>query len=115
MAQVVGVGTGGRGDDRAPGSPTAAPDVGATVLAELAARFSAVCPPAQIEALVRTAIEDLRGSVSAEALPEMAVRLARHRLCAAQGYPRTEGIEVRGLTRTADAPSGRDRRPARRA
>lgn len=47
---------------------------------ELATQFGRVCPEAIIATYVRRAIDDLRGSVSLESLPEMAARLARHRL-----------------------------------
>jgi hypothetical protein len=41
--------------------------------------FGGHCPDT-IRAHIRRAISDLRGSVSVEALPEMAARLAMHRL-----------------------------------
>ncbi|HZC69810.1 MAG TPA: hypothetical protein VE442_03860 [Jatrophihabitans sp.] len=43
-------------------------------------QFAGAYPQEEISMHVRRAIHDLRGSVSAEALPELAVRLARHRL-----------------------------------
>jgi uncharacterized protein (DUF779 family) len=53
------------------------------LLEELSAEFTPVFSPPQIASQVRHAIEDLRGSVSTEALPEMAARLAHQRLSAA--------------------------------
>jgi hypothetical protein len=55
-------------------------DPGQVVQRELAAQFAETLSAAQIWTYVQDAINDLRGSVSAEALPEMAARLARHRL-----------------------------------
>jgi len=47
---------------------------------ELDPIFAPHIPPRVLAQSVEQALHDLRGSVSAEALPEMAVRLARHRL-----------------------------------
>jgi hypothetical protein len=47
---------------------------------EFAVQFDGTFSDAQIRDYVHDAINDLRGSVSAEALPEMAARLADHRL-----------------------------------
>jgi uncharacterized protein (DUF779 family) len=55
-------------------------DPGRALQRELAAQFAETFSDAQIWTYVQDAINDLRGSVSAEALPEMAARLARHRL-----------------------------------
>jgi uncharacterized protein (DUF779 family) len=48
---------------------------------ELAAPLVEVYTDAQIGRYVQDAINDLRGSVSSDALPEVAARLACHRLC----------------------------------
>jgi hypothetical protein len=55
-------------------------DPGSLLLHELAARFAGTFSDGQILTYVQNAINDLRGSVRAEALPEMAARLAHHRL-----------------------------------
>jgi hypothetical protein len=47
---------------------------------ELDPLFMPRIPPHLLARSVEQALRDLRGSVSDEALPEMAVRLARHRL-----------------------------------
>jgi len=47
---------------------------------ELDPLFMPRIPPHLLATSVEQALRDLRGSVSDEALPEMAVRLARHRL-----------------------------------
>jgi uncharacterized protein (DUF779 family) len=59
---------------------TVTADPGQVLQRELAARFAQTFSDAQIWTYVQDAINDLRGSVSAEALPEMAARLVRHRL-----------------------------------
>jgi hypothetical protein len=50
------------------------------VVRELTWEYSRSLPAETIEACARAAIRDLRGSISREALPEMAVRLAQVRL-----------------------------------
>jgi hypothetical protein len=50
------------------------------VVDDLAADFAGLHPPQVVEAAVDGAISELRGSVSPEAMPEMATRLVRHRL-----------------------------------
>jgi hypothetical protein len=64
------------------GSPTAiaSTDPAQALQRELAAQFDGTLSDARIRGYVHDAINDLRGSVSAEALPEMAARLAHHRL-----------------------------------
>jgi hypothetical protein len=47
---------------------------------ELAPQYAGVFTEGTIAIHVRAAVHDLRGSVSAEALPELAARLAHHRL-----------------------------------
>jgi hypothetical protein len=61
--------------------PTA-PQADTDIYAELRAEFGASVPQSEIRVCTRDAIMDLRGSISREALPEMAVRLARVRLAA---------------------------------
>jgi hypothetical protein len=63
---------------------TAAPShqVGYEISAELYGEFRALLPDDTIRGCVREAMTDLRGSISPEALPEMALRLARVRLTA---------------------------------
>jgi hypothetical protein len=50
------------------------------VVKELSWEYSGSLPAETIKACASAAIRDLRGSISPEALPEMAVRLARVRL-----------------------------------
>jgi hypothetical protein len=50
------------------------------VVKELNGKYSGSLPAETIKACVTAAICDLRGSISPEALPEMAVRLAQVRL-----------------------------------
>ena len=50
------------------------------VVKELRWEYSGSLPAGTIRACARAAIRDLRGSISPEALPEMAVRLAKVRL-----------------------------------
>ena len=50
------------------------------VVKELRWEYSGSLPAETIRACARAAIRDLRGSISPEALPEMAVRLAKVRL-----------------------------------
>jgi hypothetical protein len=59
---------------------TPAPDPGARIAEELHREFADSVPVPIVRACVAAAIADRRGSISAEALPEMAVRLARVRL-----------------------------------
>lgn len=68
---------------RVPSSGPAPMQLYRDLLEELSVEFSSVFSHPQIASQVRHAIEDLRGSVSTEALPEMAARLAHHRLSAA--------------------------------
>lgn len=49
---------------------------------ELAAHYAGVLTEQTISRYVRSAVDDLRGSANAEALPELASRLAHHRLAA---------------------------------
>lgn len=68
-------------DDAAPAAVATVPaDPGQVLQRELADDFAHTVSAAQIWTYVQDAIADLRGSVSVEALPEMAARLARHRL-----------------------------------
>jgi len=53
---------------------------GRRLVCELDEIFGGETSRAMVSGYVYAAISDLRGSVSAEALPEMAARLARHRL-----------------------------------
>lgn len=52
------------------------------LIREMSPQFARFLPEPMISTYVREAIDDLRGSVSSESLPEMAARLARHRLTA---------------------------------
>ena len=52
------------------------------ISAELCGEFRGLLSDEAIRGCVREAMTDLRGSISREALPEMAVRLARVRLAA---------------------------------
>ena len=52
------------------------------ISAELYAEFRGLLSDEAIRGYVREAMTDLRGSINREALPEMAVRLARVRLAA---------------------------------
>jgi hypothetical protein len=61
------------------------------VIKELTWEYSASLPAATIKACARAAIRDLRGSISPEALPEMAVRLAKVRLAAVPASVQTPG------------------------
>jgi len=54
--------------------------VSAALIRELEARFAGALTGDQVCSCVQQAVADLRGSVCAEALPEMAARLAHHRL-----------------------------------
>ena len=54
--------------------------VTAALVRELAPRFTGKFSSDEVSGYIGRAITDLRGSVSAEALPEMAARLAYHRL-----------------------------------
>ena len=49
---------------------------------ELAPQYAGVITEQTVSTYVRTAVDDLRGSANAEALPELASRLAHHRLAA---------------------------------
>ena len=52
----------------------------AALIRELESHFAGALTLDQMAACVQQAVADLRGSVCVEALPEMASRLARHRL-----------------------------------
>ena len=54
--------------------------VTAALIRELEPHFAGALSLDQVCSCVRDAVADLRGSVSVEALPEMAARLAHHRL-----------------------------------
>jgi len=54
--------------------------VTAALVGELAPRFTGEFTSDEVSWYIGKAVTDLRGSVSAEALPEMAARLAHHRL-----------------------------------
>jgi hypothetical protein len=58
------------------------------VVEELIGRFTGALTPEIVAACASRVISDLDGSVSAEALPEMAVRLAEVRLVRAAGDAR---------------------------
>ena len=57
--------------------------VAAALVGELAPRFAGRVSCDEVAVCVDQAVTDLRGSVCAEALPEMAARLAHHRLTVA--------------------------------
>ena len=56
--------------------------VGSEISAKLYGEFRGLLPDDTIRSCIRDAMTDLRGSISPEALPEMAVRLAQVRLAA---------------------------------
>jgi hypothetical protein len=57
-------------------------DATRVLIGEFVPRLGGILGPTMVAAFVRRAVSDLRGSVSVEALPEMAARLAQHRLVA---------------------------------
>jgi hypothetical protein len=66
------------------------------VVKELSWEYSGSLPAETIKACARAAIVDLRGSISPEALPEMAVRLAKVRLAAVLAR-----VQIPGTVETA--------------
>ena len=66
------------------------------LVAELLVEFAPEFGEAEIAAQVQRAVSDLRGSVSPDAMPEMATRLARHRISA---IARSAPAMRRGVTR----------------
>ncbi len=70
--------------------------VGLEISAELYGEFGSLLSDDVIRGGVRDAMTDLRGSISREALPEMAVRLARVRLAARAKPGSTVQVEVIG-------------------
>ena len=65
--------------------------VGHDLTRELTAHYAGVFTEQTISTYVRSAVDDLRGSANAEALPELASRLAHHRLTAErQSLPGTD-------------------------
>jgi hypothetical protein len=50
------------------------------LIREFEPQFAGELPSTRLRAYIREAVDDLRGSVSPEALPEMAARLAHHRM-----------------------------------
>lgn len=64
---------------------TSQPGLVQRLVRELAPSFAAVYSESLITSYVRRAVNDLRGSVTAESLPEMAMRLAHHRLSSNTG------------------------------
>ena len=66
------------------------------VIKELTWEYSGSLRAETIKACARAAIRDLRGSISPDALPEMAVRLAKVRLAAMAG-----NVETRSTADTA--------------
>jgi hypothetical protein len=65
------------------------------VIRELEPQFAATLSNEAVSACLRQAVNDLRGSVHAESLPEMAARLAHYRLRSA-----VEGIDNAGQAQT---------------
>ncbi len=61
-------------------SQTRASSVGESLTEELIRQYGDRVPEGRIAAFVNAALSDLRGSVAAEALPEMAARLAMLRI-----------------------------------
>lgn len=55
-------------------------DVITMIMSELTRQFGSTVPVGVIGLVAVKAVRDLRGSISAEALPEMALRLAQMRL-----------------------------------
>jgi uncharacterized protein (DUF779 family) len=72
---------------QAPARAAAASDSVARIVDELYREFSDSTPEVVVRASLANALADLRGSISQEALPEMAVRLARVRLAARASAP----------------------------
>jgi hypothetical protein len=54
---------------------------------ELGAHVERVADRAVVSTYILAAMNDLRGSVCPDALPEMAARLVRHRLSSANSFP----------------------------
>jgi hypothetical protein len=69
--------------------------VGSEISAELCGEFRGLLSDEAIRGCVREAMTDLRGSIGREALPEMAVRLARARLTAQAQSRVTRGSAAR--------------------
>ena len=69
--------------------------VGHEISTELHGQFHGLLPDDTIRGCVREAMTDLRASISPEALPEMAVRLARVRLTALAQPRATPAFTVR--------------------
>ena len=85
----------------------ASPDaVISTIVAELQTEYAGVISQQAIARCVRRSVHDLRGSISLEALPEMASRLAHVRLAA--GLPP-------GRSRPGTRPNATAARAANRA
>jgi hypothetical protein len=83
--------------------------VGLEIPAELYGEFRGLLSDEAIRGCVRDAMTDLRGSISREALPEMAVRLARVRLAALASVASSSSVQCAGYG------SHEDRHPPGRA
>jgi hypothetical protein len=75
------------------------------VVRELRSEYSESLPAETIKRCARAAIVDLRGSISPEALPEMAVRLAKVRLAAMAANVQTPSAAER-LSRLKESSVG---------
>jgi hypothetical protein len=88
---------------------TTPPRADLAIYAELRAEFGGSVPESDIRVCARDAITELRGSISREALPEMAVRLSRVRLAgwAGQSTSSTVAGSRRGVrASSSDGPAG---------
>jgi len=82
-------------------SPQLASDDGVTDIVDLLGRqFGASVDRTVIACYVRAAAHDLRGSICPEALPEMACRLAGHRLAEFTGQVRTDAPSPKAHARS---------------
>jgi hypothetical protein len=86
--------------------------VGYEISTELCGEFRGLLPDDAIRGCVREAMTDLRSSISPEALPEMAVRLARVRLTAL-AHSRAAQHSRRGYRSHDAGPGRRHGTPAR--
>ena len=84
--------------------------VGYEISTELYGEFRGLLPDDTIRGCAREAMTDLRGSISPEALPEMAVRLARARLTALVNSRATRRFAAQPWLPGRPAPASQARR-----
>ena len=84
------------------------------LVGELGATFGAQWGTAAVWTCLQQAISDLRGSVSLDALPEMAARLAHHRLSCASRPEWRDRADQAAAGPTGQAPSAIGRQSGRR-